>query len=749
MEDALRQVLGVFAEELREQTSAISDALIRIERSKELDERRLLMKEIFRHAHSIKGNAGTLGLMDLEELAHAVETALTPFRSGERALVPSLAPAILQSLDQAQRRVEAAIGGSDAPDPLLAYSAAEILRLSSREEDPFGRPRGTRRVGTVDGAQAALAAEARPHAGRGAPVSGPPSLIAGPPTEVTAEPTPARNVPERRASDAVETIRVAVERLSALDRQFDDLREVKSALEHRIEEARRIAWTLEAALVGRFEGLDRELTKNVRQQIHLLHRGLSSDVTELTGRLTAADEELRALRMLPVETILAPLSRAVWEHARSVQKLARLEITGAQVALDRRLLQELKDPLVHLARNSVDHGVETAELRQLAGKPAEGVLRIDVEQRGAKVYIAFSDDGAGMDAARLRQTAVDRGLVTAEAAALLTDAQAHEFVFAPGFSTAATVSRTSGRGVGLDVVKENVQKVGGKVSLTTTRGRGTRFVLELPLTLATAQALLFESCGFVLALPLVAVARSKYLNAAKSQTDQIDVNGQLLTLHTLSQLLNLKDEGTSHPGCPVVVVKAADRLMAIRVDRLLGEREVVVRPIPPEIAKLRHISAAASLGDGRLVWILSPRALGEAAQDVRSPEKPKGFKIRPRVVVADDSITTRSLHRQVLEAAGFEVATASDGEEALRILRAQGADLVVSDVRMPRLDGLGLTRRIRQELKLSRVPVVLVSSLDSEEDRLRAHEAGASAYLPKGAYERGELLKLVRALLQP
>ncbi len=738
MEDALRQVLGVFAEELREQTAAISDALIKIERSGDLEERRLLMKEVFRHAHSIKGNAGTLGLLDLEELAHAFETALTPFRSGERELIPALAPALLQALDQSQRRVEAAIGGNDTPDPVLAQSAAELLRLSAREEDPFGRGKSRPPSAPQPAAAAPQAPVARP------PAPQPPAPAK--PADAHAAEAPHR-APERRASDAVETIRVAVERLSALDRQFDDLREVKSALEHRIEEARRIAWTLEAALVGRFEGLDRELTKNVRGQIHLLHRGLTSDVSELSGRLSAADEELRALRMLPVETILAPLSRAVWEHARQVQKLARLEVTGAQVALDRRLLQELKDPLVHLARNAVDHGVETADQRQLAGKPAEGVLRIDVEQRGAKVYIAFTDDGAGMDAQRLRQTAVDRGLVTPEAASLLSDEQAYEFVFAPGFSTAATVSRTSGRGVGLDVVKENVQKVGGKVSVTTGRGKGTRFLLELPLTLATAQALLFESCGFVLALPLVAVARSKYLNAAKAMSETIDVNGQLLTIHTLSQLLGLKEEGSAQPGCPVVVVKAADRLLAIRVERLLGEREVVVRPIPPEIAKLRHISAAASLGDGRLVWILSPRALGEAALDVRSAEKPKGFKLRPRIIVADDSITTRSLHRQVLEAAGFEVTTASDGEDALRLLKSQGADLVVSDVRMPRLDGLGLTRRIRAEGRLARTPVVLVSSLDSEEDRRRASEAGASAYLPKGAYERGELLKLVRSLL--
>ncbi|MGQ0508217.1 MAG: chemotaxis protein CheA, partial [Myxococcaceae bacterium] len=534
MEDVLLQVLAVFAEELREQTTAITDALIRIERSSQVEERRVLMKEVFRHAHSIKGNAGTLGLGDLEELAHAFETALTPFRTGERELIPSLAPALLQALDQAQRRVEGALRGNNEPDPILAQAAIELLRLSAREADPFG-------------------------GGRKPP---PPRKGNEPVTGIAA---PAPKPPERRSSDTVETIRVAVERLSALDHQFDDLREVRSALEHRTEEARRIAWTVEAALSSRFEGMDRELTKTLRQQLHLLHRGLLSDVTELSGRLAGADEELRALRMLPVETILAPLSRAVWEHARQVHKLARLELSGAQVALDRRLLQELKDPLVHLARNAVDHGLETLERRQAAGKPAEGMLRIDVEQRGGKVFIAFSDDGAGMDPEKIRQTAIERGLVTSEGAAGLTDAQVYEFVFAPGFSTAQQVTRTSGRGVGLDVVKENVQRLGGMVTLSTVLGKGTRFILELPLTLATAQALLFESCGFVLALPLVAVARSKYLNPAQARAEALDVNGQLLTIHSLSKLLDLKEEEQSLGGRPVVVVKAADRLLAIRV----------------------------------------------------------------------------------------------------------------------------------------------------------------------------------------
>ncbi|HVE85154.1 MAG TPA: response regulator [Myxococcales bacterium] len=726
MDEILRQVLTLFGEEFREHSLAMAQSLIQADRSDSPEERKALMAEIYRRAHSVKGTSGTLGLFDLEDLAHAVETSLTRFRTGEKALVPGLAQKILDGLDQAQRLLEAVAAGADVSDPVLRATAAELLKLSAGG------------AGDAPGdAPSPVVTQASP-----SPASSSPGAAGEP-----AAAEPAARVDETTARKGAEVVRVSAERLFALERQLDDLREIRAGIEQRAEDARRLFWTLQGALSRAQRHLEYDLASVIRDQILQLQRNISGAAGELSFRVAELDDELRALRMLPVDTLLAPLAKAVFEHASNVGKRVRLETFGAKVALDRRMLQELRDPFVHLVRNAVDHGVETPAERARLGKRDEGVIRIDVEQRGNTVQLTFTDDGNGIDVAAVRHKAIESGLLTAEAAAAMAEEQLQELIFQPGFSTSATVSRTSGRGVGLDVVKENVQKVGGRVSVSSRRGQGSRFAIEVPLTLATQQALLFESSGFALAVQLSSVVKARFVDTTEASRGSVEVDGQLLPLHAMSDLIQLPPSHARPNGFSVVVVRAAERMLAIRVDRLLGEREVVVRPLPPEMLRLRHLSAATPLGDGRLAFILSSRALVESLGSQTSFAGLVEVARKHRVVVADDSITTRSLHRQVLEAAGYHVETAADGEEALRILRSKGADLLVSDIHMPRMDGLTLTRRVRAEPALSLLPVVLVSSLDSDADRQRATDAGASEYLAKGAYQRGELLRLVQSLL--
>lgn len=733
MDDAIRQVLNIFQDELRENSLAITDALIQIERA-DAAGRKTLMKEVFRHAHTVKGNAGSFGLQDLEELAHAIETALTPFRDGQKKPTPGIIPTVLEALDRGAKRVAQAMAGNDEPDPVIQSLAAKLLNP---------------------------AAAATPNP----PPSAPPPVEKPKQEEVrTKEET--TGVHRRRAEDEgtgevsgvqpggggqgaqTEFIRVSMARLGALDRQLDDLREVRSALEHHSESARRLYWGLEATLASQVDETVRDFVKSLRDQVQVLFRGMSNDVGELSSKLSEADDELRGLRMIPVRGILAPLKRSIWEHAHSAGKQGRFEMSGADVALDRKLLEELKDPLMHLARNAVDHGLETPEERKRAGKPAEGLIWVVVEQRGSTVFITFADDGRGVDVVKVRARAIERGVLSSEDAAKLTEDGVRELLFSSGFSMAQSLSKTSGRGVGLDVVRENIGRLGGKVSIRSTLGKGTQFLVEIPLTLATTQALLVEAAGTVLALPIVSVTASTYLmsDGAKAAS-KVDLNGQILQIHSFADVLGLQGADASKSNFPVIVLSDAGRKIAFRVDRLLGEREVVVRPIPPELTAVPHLTAAAALGDGRLVFILNAKALLEAAGGVTPEARAEKISAKKRIVVADDSITTRSLHKQVLESAGFSVRTASSGEDAFRILISEGADLVVSDVNMPRLDGLGLTRKIRKERRLSALPIILVSSLDSEHDRKNAEEAGASAYVTKQEYQKGELLRLVKGFL--
>ncbi|MDQ3267094.1 MAG: response regulator, partial [Myxococcota bacterium] len=595
--------------------------------------------------------------------------------------------------------------GSDEADPLLGATSAELLRLSAgmTPADAGAAPR-----------EAAVAA---------------------------VEPDAARRTEG-------ELLRVSSDRVSSIERTVEALREVRVMLEDRAGDSRHLLATVDAAH-RRGQPLDRESVAAVRDLLVDLHRKLGADVGDFGQKLSELDEDLFSLRMQPVKTVLAPLNRAVWEQAQQTGKQVRLELTGAEVALDRRVLQELKDPIVHLVRNAVDHGIETPQARVGAGKSPEGVLRIDVEQRSGTVVVSFADDGGGVDLERVRARGVERGLLSASSAASASEDQLLELLFAPGFSTRAEVSLTSGRGVGLDVVKENVLRMGGRVSISSRLGEGTRIQLELPPTLATSQALLVEIQGHALGLPLSTVARALHRPPSERGADGtpvVEAFGQALEVRPLAELIGLATSSEYAGGSAVVVIRTAGRLLAFSVDRLLGERELVVRPLPPELARIPHLSAATRLGDGRLAFLLQPRALAERTASPRTAT-PADRKGRRRVLVADDSITTRSLHRQVLEAAGFEVETASDGEEALRLLRTRGAELLVSDIHMPRLDGLTLTRRIRNDPRLGALPVVLVSSLDSALDFANAKDAGASGYLPKGAYQRGELLKLVRGLL--
>jgi len=713
MAHPLQQAFEIFAVEYREESSEIARVLLDVGREPDLAKRREQMEVLFRHAHTVKGTAGSLGLSDLEGLAHALETSLTPCRSGEKVPSAALCEAVLRGLDLGQGRVMAMIQGNEAPDPQLSALAASLLKLAATAAEP--------------------AAAAPPP--RSSPQSASPATIAVPQLRAP-ELTPSAATPN------LETVRVASARLDALERQVEGMREVRVALDRRVDEARRAERTLDAMALA----LGERAVRTLREQLVSLRRSLGGDVAEFAGRVGDLDDELRLARMVTLESVVAPLTRAVWEHANSVGKRARLVVQGADLAVDRRLLDEVRTALTHLVRNAVDHGIEAPKDRAAHGKAEEGQVSLEFEQRGPHLVVVVRDDGAGVDLAKVRRKAVEKKLLGEAAAAALDPEAVRALLFEPGFSTAEAITRTSGRGVGLDVVRDNVQRLGGSVVLQSELGHGSAFVLQLPLTLATTQGVLLEAGGFILGLPLVAVARALHETAKAQARETLDVDGRLLPLRDLRGALGLPPAAGRAKTAAVVLVRHGSREVALRVDRLVGERELVFKPLPPEFAGLRHLAGAAPLGDGRLVFLLSARALVEAETGAPAASAPVGSG-RRRILVADDSLTTRTLHRQVLEALGYDVETAANGEEAWEALRRRLADLVVSDVQMPRLDGLGLARRMRAEPATASLPIILVSSLDSEDDARRAREAGASAYLTKQAYQRGELSRLVHLLL--
>lgn len=494
-------------------------------------------------------------------------------------------------------------------------------------------------------------------------------------------------------------------------------------------------------------------------------RQLDADLDRLASRLRADREALdqaagpieamaRQIRMLPFASACEGLERLVRDLARAGGKEVDLAIEGAEVELDRAVLEGIRDPLVHLVRNAVDHGIETVHRRQEAGKAPRGRVTVAARLAGPGVEVSVADDGRGFDLDAIRDAAIARGLKPPEDVDELV-----RLVLLPGFTTASQVSEVSGRGIGLDVVKTGVEALHGTLDFSWGAGTGTRFVLGLPLTLTTVRALLVSCAGWVFAFVATQVRslhRARPEDLASIEGREMLVIGRTpVPVVSLGAVLGLAGPGPARPvgKAPIVVVASGDRQVAFVVDELMADQDVVIKSLDRRLARLPHIAGATMLPDGRLALILnganlvrSALGLGPAAP-VASVLAPGPAARRKRLLVVDDSVTTRSLLKTILEAADFEVTAAADGMEAWQRLQEQDVDLVVSDVAMPRMDGFQLTEAIRQNTRFEHLPVVLVTALESDEDKARGIAVGADAYLLKSAFDQTRLLQVIGQLL--
>ena len=466
-------------------------------------------------------------------------------------------------------------------------------------------------------------------------------------------------------------------------------------------------------------------------------------------RLTGAvlREDLRALRMVPAALAIEPARRAVREVALRLGKEVKLIVEGGEVRLDRRLVDDLRAPLIHLVRNAVDHGIEAASVRRAAGKPEVGRVVIRVEPRGSRIGVVVEDDGAGIDMAALRAAAVRGGHVGPDLASSLPDAELARLVFAPGLSTATTVTTVSGRGVGLDAVADAMGRLRGAVEVRSVPGAGTRFELDLPLTLTATAGILVRMGGTTAILPGDAVERVLLLEevAGALARGAVRVGDGELPLAALAAILGVEARAPEGRAIGLVLALGSQRGVIV-VDEVLGEQEVVVSALGGHAARVAHLAGATILDDGRVVGVLAPaeilRRLRPSALAPRAAA-PAGRS----AIVVDDTAASRTLMAGLLEAAGFAVRLAADGEAALALLEEGPSDVVVSDVQMPRLDGLGLTRRLRGDPRWRALPVILVSTLDGPGDVEAGTLAGASAYLSKRELAGEALVRLVRRLL--
>lgn len=606
-----------------------------------------------------------------------------------------------------------------------------------------------------------LTAVAEPPPPTMTPTMTPPRLPQPPPSS----PGPRPSGGERAGGET--TVRVSSGTIDAVSAQMEALTLARARLDRRTKELSGVHASVLQLLVSLQQQVSTFRGLGATRPLELAQRTLE-DARAAAGRLHALVTEssrdvqsqgvvgaqvrdaLRDLRTVPAETLLEPLRRVVRDVAGRLGKQVTLELDGGSVRLDRRIVEALKDPLLHLMRNAVDHGLEPPEARVRQGKAATGRLVVRVGAKGHRTVISITDDGQGIDVAAVRERAVSRGLLPRAEVQAMTDAQVTNLIFHAGFSTAREVSALSGRGVGLDVVLEAVTRMGGTVDVQSTHGQGTTFLLELPQTIGATLALIVVAGGVRVAVPVDGVERVLQLTPALLGTvagqPSALVGREPVAFTSLARLLGLGTArfAASDQHGPAVVLAAGGRRAVLAVDEVSSQMELVVHSLGRQLTNAPHLVGAALMDDGSVVPVMNPAELLRLAR----PAAPGATEVkRTRLLVADDSLTTRSAMRSLLELAGFEVVAATDGEEALRLLRDTPCALVVSDVQMPGLDGLELTRAIRADPALRTLPVILVTSLDRPEDCAAGMEAGADGYLIKREVERGKLLDLVRQLL--
>ncbi len=714
------RLLRTFLGELEEQLRVMTAELLALEAMPQDSER---LRSVFRIAHTLKGAARAAGVPLIEQTCHRLETLLADARQGKTRLSGAHFRwlfAAADALRDAGERLKR--GDSLSPSPLasLAATPAEGETEEAREVTPALAPAPT----VLDAGDGQV----------------------------------------RIDSAKVDALLAAASELSSISGRFlvrgeevNALHELAARLATQWRQAgRRLRLALERA--GASGATSQALTamddalEQLSRQLEGLARAVREDVHQLTKIASDVQHRARQLRLRPFADACEALPRTVRDLAQSAGKQVELRVTGGEVEADRTVLDGLRDVLLQLVRNAVDHGVEPPAVRARSGKPPRGVVEITAKLQGDRILVTVSDDGKGLDLPAIRAALARQGRPVPE-----SDRDVMKALFESGISTRPEASTISGRGVGLDIVREAVQRIRGTVDVTWEPGKGTHFVIQCPPSLVSVRVLLAAVGSQVVAVPTSYVERllrlpSSELHSLEGQQVISGTQGPV-RLVPLSALLGAPNGRPPPVPLAVVLLKAGSRRLALVVDELLAEEEVVLRPLRIRGGAGPLSSGGALLPSGQICLVLNPDAiisagLGAPAEARISPvEDAAAAPPRRRILVVDDSITTRTLEQSILEAAGYEVITAVDGSEAWRLLQERGCDLVVADVEMPRMDGFELCRAIRGSKRFSKLPVILVTAMETPEHRARGLEVGADAYLGKSSFDQQDLLDTIQQLL--
>ena len=781
------------------------------------------LEELMREAHSLKGDANMLGVKDIGTLAHQLEHILTQVKRQEESLSPELCDRFAHAIAAIHQLVREAVTGEPSEvDPfrvLAELMGANVSPLPSPQlasPTVVESPQISESMSAADISTDIAATDIAVDTASIASIADVNIPAVDVPTEDLSHSTELQISPLETLQDynanlaireltqtsrvktqnsetdsyRIETIRVATRNLDNLMTQAGELTVTKIRIAHRLAEVESISNLWEEwgrdLFSNRFVFSEAQQKNNTVSQMEVFYNRTEERLEQLgvlvktiraalyedTARLELISDELegsiRTLRLLPLSTIFNLFPRMVRDLARQEGKLVELVIEGSETRADKRILEEMKDPLMHILRNAIDHGIESPEERVRRGKSKVATIRLRGYQTPTSIVLEVSDDGRGLNLHQIKQTALKRGICREEELATLSTSQIQALIFAPGFSTAHLVTEVSGRGVGLDVVRTNVEKLKGSVQVESTPSQSCTIRIQLGLTLATAHVLIVLVNGISYAIPVEFVRTACPVSPDEIFTlegrntiirencpisvihlsDLLEISAGSVTHHTNTKNSNPKGQ-SQQIAC--IILQSGQEQLGVFVDALVDEQDVVIKPQSQLLKRVRNVSGATILGTGEVCIVLNPqdliKSVARRAVSIVPSTAPQAILNKHTVLLVEDSIATRTQEKRILESAGYEVITAVDGLDGFTKLQSRPFDAIVSDVQMPNLDGLGLAAKVRQYREYNEIPIILVTSLASDEDKRRGAEAGANAYITKGNFNQEVLLETLQRLI--
>ena len=728
----MKRLLSAFRVEADEHIKNMTAGIIELEKNLPPQVKAEIVETVFREAHSLKGAARAVNRTDMESISGSLESVFSGLKQGGVILASPVFDTLHRAIDMLASTAlsppeEGAQQGGVAD---MEQALAKIARGESGEEK---EPRGVHPT---------------PRDSASPPVPEVSLPQTEPPAVEPVQPVPTRKQP---SSD---TVRIPLEKMEALLRQSEEMLSLKLMADRHMEDILDLSQFFELW----HSEIPHDCRKALESKLAALGRAAERD-RHATGLLVDnLLDDVKSILMLPLSTLFETFPKLLRDLSRDQDKDVELAISGAEIEIDRRIMEEMRIVFIHLLRNTIDHGIEKPGERIRNNKPPRGIIRIDVARsEGNRVDIHLSDDGRGIDLAALKETSVRLGIVSPEVSGKMADGELLSLAFRSGVSTSPIITDISGRGLGLAIVREKVEKLGGTVSIETRRHEGASIRMTLPLTLATFRGVLVTAAEHTFVIPTANMERTVRVRREEIGTvenrDTLSVEGVAVPLVKLAEILELPGKSEEPAVITVLVLESQGKRTGFSVDEILNEQEVLIKNLALPLSRVRNIAAATILGSGRAVPVLNVSDLMKSAANAAvHPAKPRATAARAEaakksILVVEDSITSRTLLKNILETSGYRVVTAVDGIDALTRLKTEQFDAVVSDVDMPRMNGFNLTEKIRADQKLAELPVVLVTALGSREDRERGIDVGANGYIVKSGFDQGNLLETMRRLV--